>query len=212
MTEGTAAEHTSAAPAPVWAPNPAVPISARILAYLFGGLTLLTAILGLYIARPPDVPPLPNHWATYHTPQGCTLPYPSGWTMRVQPVKGAGDWMIFALMPESPVGVEACTIKLQVQADSLPSGKIEEMWEPDLRKRFKGYTRRDDGTVSVSAEDAKSFTFLFDDNGDAIKMAGASMVRTSGATVLLLVAYAPEEGWVTMKQIADHMLTDAKFD
>ncbi len=70
-------------PVPVWAPNPAVPLPARILAYLFGGMTLLAVALNFVIPRPPDAPPARTSWSCYHSNYGCSFPYPADrYTMR----------------------------------------------------------------------------------------------------------------------------------
>ena len=197
-------------PAPIWAPNPAVPLPARIMAYLFGGITLLTALLGLLVQRPPDVPPMPAQWSVCHTSLGCSLPYPTGWVVESRHGKKDEETVV-TLMSGSPVHIECYAMQLEMPANASIIGELERLLEPDLRKRFKHYSPRDDGLISASAEREQAFTFDLSDDNDT-KMTGVWLMRSYGRNILFLVAITPLDGMTTMEQIADHMLANAAFE
>ncbi len=191
---------------PVWAPNPAVPLPARILAYLFAALALLTALLGM-IPRPPDTPPEVKKWATYNSSHGCTLPYPAGWDMQVSS-NNETDKIIIALLPDSPVQVMAMIRQFPEPVDASLLAQNADDLVAKLRDQFHNFTPRDDGKISDVADVERSFTFT-DENKTA--MAGTLTIRTANNSALLLISFAPQEGWSAMRQITGHMLEFAQF-
>jgi len=195
---------------PVWAPNPAVPLPARILAYLFGGFTLLTVLLSILVDRPPDTPPTPKSWAAFPCTQHCTISYPTGWDVQSPQIKD-GEEHVFSLLPGSPVRIESILMQLPGVAHHVDSRQIERLLKPELERRFDNFTvRKNDGIISEADDGEQSFNFTLKDN--TTKMTGVWAVRASGHSLLLFVATTPENGWGTMREIVDHMLSETKFE
>lgn len=64
---------------PVWASNPAVPPVARVLAFTFGGLMLITIALALAGFRTVGGPTTPDKWFVFRSSKAYVTAYPEGW-------------------------------------------------------------------------------------------------------------------------------------
>ncbi len=197
---------------PVWAPNPAVPLPARILADLFGGMTLLAVVLSMMIPRSPDTPPLTKNWTYYHSNYGCSFPYPADWDMHAES-KDDTDKVILALMPDSSVQAYAIIRQFPVEINDkmlqkAANGMVDSL---STQKGISDFTGRDEEKISDAADAERSFTFT----GNEIhnnKMAGTLTLRADHQTLFILIAISPAEGWGNMRQIAGYMLENAKFE
>jgi len=213
MQNGQFAQGASLPAAPVWAPNPAVPLPARILAYLFGGITLLAVLLGLVIQRPPDVPPIPKHWSYYNSQHGCSIPYPSDWEMSAEHQDEAMDKVFVKLIPDSPVQMTAFVRQCPATINNTILQHVTASLANEMSKSkgFTEFSERDEVRISDADNIERSFTFTANTNHSS-KMAGAIAMRANDSTLYIVIAISPIEAWVNMKQIAGYMLEQVKFE
>jgi len=213
------AHDESAAPVlPVWSPNPEVPLVARLLAYTFGGLMLLTLIAYLWTPQAPDIPPLVSTWAAYRTQSGLTLPYPDRWAVTPLPSKG-DDRVIFTLMPVPP-GTDIPMTEVQILAIAEPGERAPGYLEIDRANRgleedfiahfqdlqakyprqYRGFAWQ--GTEGLSpTRRGRVFTFT----NDKRPVTGGWIIVTRGRYLIRLIAFAPTAGWDAMKVILIQM-------
>ncbi|HEY3376450.1 MAG TPA: hypothetical protein VGL77_03060, partial [Armatimonadota bacterium] len=98
--------------APVWAPNPGVPLTARILAYLFAALMLYTVIASYRNVRPPDIPPVPTGWQRYSSAMlHLQISYPQGWIVDDKATAGQTHFSL-SLPPAHQVYFEVIGLEL----------------------------------------------------------------------------------------------------
>lgn len=190
--------------APVWAPNPAVPVAARVLAYLFGALMIVTVLVSLYSNRPPDRPHFPQRWQQYRSAAGVTVPYPDGWAVTTKPIAD-GEQVYFSFTPGGLIQVELLIKTLPGEADEEIRAYIRQVIDEQLRQRLPAYTSGD--TLSNGLH---SFTFRMD-TGTAAAMTGAWRLDAEHTHAVRLLAVSPTPSWPALAPIVDHMLTNLRL-
>ena len=192
---------------PVWAPNPGVPTVARILAYAFGGLMLLTLFATCFTPRADDSPPIPKteqDWAELETHNGCVLYYPNDWTVEQKTVENRTQ-VNCALIPGSPVQM---TVLLQEASDNESYLIVDAMKKEltgFLRKELDNFTLSDE-TLTIIASNGQAFTFT--DHGKP--MSGAWVIESRGRFVLCVMGQAPRNSWRETELIVSQMAKKAK--
>jgi len=192
---------------PVWAPNPGVPIIARILAYTFGGLMLLTLFTTCFTPRADDVPPIPQteqDWTALKTQNGCVLYYPHDWSIDQKSVENQLQ-VNCSLIPGSPVRVE---ILLQESSDNesyLAVEQIRSQLEKVLPKEFQNFALSDEALTMISSN-GQAFTFTY--NGKP--MSGAWVIEPKGRFVLCMIGFAPRDSLKATELIVSQMLKKAE--
>jgi len=194
-------------PAPVWSPNPGVPIIARVLAYTFGGLMLLTIIATCLTPRAVDIPSLPNSesdWSSLPVENGCILYYPRGWVIQPQEDDAAGErfQVQFSLYPNSPVQVTAMLEELPPDAGDSIAQQKNDWLEATLRRqqKYKNLILTD-GALSTFADNSRAFTFTLENR----PMSGAWVIQSRGRFLLSLIGFAPRQGWQETQLIVSQM-------
>jgi hypothetical protein len=205
-------EPAAATMIPVWAPNPGVPIIARILAYAFAFLMLLIWALSLTQVRPPDIAPLPDQWSTYRGSQGLTMPYPTGW-YTVEDPKDPNKSVLFVLRRGGPVQVNV--VPLSIPADAWPQispdkmdATVETEW---VVKGFDGENFALGEGASDPLEKMHAFTFTVPHRQNDVPMSGAWTMRTNGKQIVILLSSSPQEGWTNVKDIFTHIADNLQF-
>ena len=197
----------SPAPMPVWAPNPGVPLLARILAFLFAAALLYTAVMTFRTTRPPD-PPIPDQWASYHLGAESTIPYPANWQTEERNDADDTREASFMLTPSSPVRLEVIVLAIDAgeHRDEVISALTEKL-TTGFQTRFTNFALQDE-SFRCDAGDAKRFTFTL--NG--APMTGALLFTPKGHHTLGVIGYAPPDGWPTMQDIFIHAANEAECD
>ena len=202
---------------PVWAPNPGVPIVARMLAYCFGALVLLTIIATVLSTPAPDVPKYPARWSTLHLSAKCAVPYPEGWyTFDLQPAADSGidAAQSIALLPNNKYPVQEYPVRVEALLVEVPAGRkrndmvqaLNDYVLKMLRQRLKTFEMAGDGGASDADADI-AFTFTQDKQ----PMRGEWMIYLHGDAALILVAFASPEGWMATQVILHEMGTGVKW-
>lgn len=191
--------------APIWAPNPAVPIIARILAYCFGALMMVTVVRSCLNVRPPSFPTYPAQWKTFSAEPGMTIPYPGDWTMHDQSANDNLD-LIFMMLPNDLTHIEVLVIREDETVDAERLQQITARINERMMTIYPGY-RAQEG-------EGDNAWRRFRANGvdkTPMPIAGAWNVRAQGNRILYLVAVSHEDGWSTMERIATHVMNEARF-
>jgi hypothetical protein len=205
------------APAPVWSPNPGVPLVARLLAYTFGGLMLLTIFATCLTPRADDVPPIPSaetDWSSLDAGDGCILYYPRGWSAALQegdahPDKEGYQLEVnFSLYPNSPVQVMAILEDLPLNSEYLVIQQQNDWLEKKLlgQRHIRNFTLFDGVLTSISTN-GQAFTFTLDNR----PMSGAWLIQPKGRFLLSLIGFAPRKGWEATQIIISQMAEKAEF-
>ncbi|MHB9025598.1 MAG: RING finger protein [Armatimonadota bacterium] len=194
-------ESTPPAHTPIWAPNPGVPIVARILAYTFGLLMLLVTYQTFARERPPDSAPIPGKWSSFESAQGMTIPYPEGWFVAEDTRENVVRLM---LMPGSPVRVDILSAESRNESVQLTPEMIRPGFEEKLQQ-IKGYEPQTGVTTDDTALEMHAFRFVTRGPRGSLAMSGAWTMRARDQQVLILVATAPREGWQTTERIFSHI-------
>ncbi len=181
--------------APIWAPNPGVPLTARILAITFGVLLALTVIISLVGERPPDQPLLPKAWDTYATKSGITARVPDGWVSQVAGETDEFTCVRFWQRDGGPVTVDLLGWRLPREIDDAIRAAVAKEVEADLRTSCTGYA------PAAPDGDRRRFTCTLDGHA----MAGAWTRIERGRAVAVLIALTPAAGATTMDAILDEM-------
>lgn len=192
---------------PVWAPNPGVPTIARILAYTFGGLMLLTLFATCLTPRADDSPPIPKteqDWAALKTHNGCVLYYPRGWAVEQETIDNRVQ-VNCALIPGSPVQVMILLQETSEHDGFLAVGQIRSQLEKMLPERLDDFTLSDK-TLTIISSNGQAFTFT--DRGKP--MSGAWVIEPRGRFVLCVMGQAPRSSWRQTELIVSQMAKKAQ--
>jgi hypothetical protein len=189
---------------PVWAPDPAVPLFARILSYLFATFMLLTVIRACAMPRPFDYPNLPTMWKNSDV-NGVSLPYPDDWH-KVR-IADSASWVLtdlqFYYTPPTRNVLQLRMITTN-DADINPQKVIANL--------IDNYVEQSDADDSA----ADWHTFVGYPVGTTRKISGAWVIRVVGDQTVILLAYSPEQGWQVTRQIlaymCDHIVSTQSTD
>lgn len=215
--------------APVWAANPAVPIEARILAYSFAFLMVLTALISFSSWRPVSVAEIPANWESpLASSLGYTIPYPNKWRVItrkdiIERQKGEVDTEnigdIFVL-PQSNVQIHTIPIETPDPTFSLDDILLRKI----IRGTFFDKSENADNFQMVSTRNRNSsadsifeFTFqITEQHGEnifryrTVAMHGAWTIHKNGTGQLIIIGVAPQEGWTAMSDIFSHMVGELR--
>lgn len=181
--------------APIWAPNPGVPLTARILSITFGVLLALTVLFTLVSDRPPDLPLPPRAWDTYTLKPGITTPRPAGWTAQTVAEKDDFACVRFWQRDGGPVTVDLLGWRLSAPADERVADAIAKQVESDLHDACPQY-------VSAAVDgDRRRFTCTL----DGLAMSGAWTLATRDNMIVAFIALTPTDGAAAMDGILDTM-------
>lgn len=192
---------------PVWAPNPGVPIIARILAYTFGGLMLITLFATCLSPRADDVPPIPQieqDWTALKTQNGCVLYYPRDWSIEQETADNQLR-VNCTLIPGSPVQVMILLQESSENDSYLVVGQIRSQLEKMLPEKLKNFTLSDEALTMISSN-GQAFTFT-DHNKP---MSGAWVIEPKGRFVLCVLGSAPRDSLKATELIISQMLKKAE--
>lgn len=196
--------------APIWAPNPEVPLVARLLAYGFAVLMLIAIIATILTKTPPDLPTFPAAWDTYRLGDRYTLRYPKGW----EPTHGSSDdnrMVTFIMSPSSDVRIEALARELPEVVDAAVLEQLNAKFENGFRERdeFSSFELRpgDGGWIDGKG---RVFDFTVEDNDTP--MTGGWMICVVDTHLICLVGYTPRAGWSTMQDIINQIAREAAFE
>lgn len=190
--------------APVWASNPGVPFTARLLAITFGVLLAFTVVFSLISERPPDLPATPARWTSYATKLGLSLPVPVGWNTRIMSDDVDYVELLFSQMEGGPVVVRLLNaMRPEAVSDADLDLIRKDFTEKTLARFYKNYA-----TVSPDNNaDTRRFTCSI----DGISMTGAWVLRAKGHAVAALVAITPADGQPIMDGILAKMADGMQF-
>lgn len=183
---------------PIWAPNPGVPLTARILSYIFALLVVVTIFRSCAYERPSDLPVFPRQWASYLTPQGMKIPYPSDWSPADHTQNGEPDFY-FAL--GNSVHIEVSMAEASYDLDTSQFPEIEQHIEENMQKDLPGYSPQ-----VVDAVTGWHLFHLTPPHSHKPPLQGAWTARIQGNRVACLIAVAPNEGWPAMAQVFTYVL------
>ena len=196
---------------PVWAPNPGVPIMARILAYTFGGLMLLTFIANCMTKPAADIPKFPKAWEVLQLP-GCGVPYPQGWHLSPQEVQQGSAILshhLVTLLPAqvSPVRVEV--IAQEIPTNMMPSTVVhllnEGVRQNLVARQYEHFSVEQDGGSYTDV--GAAFTYL---QGQT-EITGEWMILTNDKYAVIFIGFAATEGWPAMQVILREMAAQIKW-
>lgn len=181
---------------PIWSPDPAVPLIARILAYVFAALMLFTVIHSNTHVRPLDNLLYPQRWRNY-TGALCTVTYPSGWRVIDQSERSLSH-VYFVYSTAGPSYIETMVRQ---------SGELitPETMEQLLETKLAGYQPRE----ATNDDDALAGWHFFRASAaepNAAPVVGAWLLRTQEDRTLFLLAMSPADNWSTMADISSTML------
>lgn len=182
---------------PVWAPDPAVPLAARLLAYLFAIFMILTVVRAWMMPRPFDYPSFPANWKS-ETLNGITLQYPAD-TWQMVSIADADPLVVtelqFSYTPPTSDVLQLNLIALNGQVDAENAEYI-------VKNRLNAYVPQ-----IPSDEDTPAGWHTFHASSERSKkpIEGAWISRMVGNQTVLLFAYAPTPGWRATKQILSYM-------
>jgi len=201
------------APQPIWAPNPAVPPAARILAYAFGILTLLTVMISINYTRPADLPVVPDKWQTYNT-ENFSIPYPDGWEMKDHKTTGQQQ-VIFYQAPDPYIRINAICLSNRYPIDAESVEKLKLQLEAHLDKEYNDYKKGDsvnDPGATMGAVGAMGNWNMFSgrlDDEAKHRITGAWALKVQGTRVLYIEAISAENGWYDMAKIFSSVCSSA---
>ena len=203
---------TPGAPAPavpIWAPNPGVPLLARVLAYLFAAMMLLAVVLTMTGARAID-PPVPPEWESYALGTNCTVPYPSAWVPIPPdtPLDKGMQEISFALVDRhNPIHYDVLLLPLSTTGDDSHDilDKLNAIQGERLAQQLHHFTQSDE-VIHCTGGDAKTFTCTL--NGALID--GAFLFLPRGQRTLGIIAFCPADGWPVMQDIFTHVANETK--
>jgi hypothetical protein len=196
---------------PLWAPTPGVPLLARVLSYCFAGAMVLTIIASCGSWRPISLPSPPTAWKTFTSSHGYTIPYPSDWRA-VDSTEYGGDDDLLTLDPGTPVQVLISPEELDAPAAGRRLANIEQQLAEGLDgSEFGVHDYQPTGVRGATGE--HYFTgYIVDKHNEMpfrtrhVAVEGLWTVRGVGHTALVVIAFAPVQGWETMAGIVTHML------
>ena len=181
---------------PVWAPDPAVPLVARILAYHFAVFLLLTVIRACAMPRPLDYPVYPSRWGS-DTVNGLTFQYPGNWQVRNavlhDPPRITTDLQYFYTPPtQQVVQIRLITMGFAFDPERMVA-------DPHLIQNYTAQPALD----GALPNDCHAFSGRVNDAKQPIK--GAWVSRRVGNQWILLLAFSPEQGWPITQRILLYM-------
>lgn len=185
---------------PVWAPDPAVPLAARILSYLFAVVLLLTVIRACSMPRPFDYPVLPTEWKS-NTFHGVTLQSPANWQVISIPERDSvvmNDLLFYYTPPTREV--------LQMRVIILNCAITQASAEDIVKKLVDQYAPQAGNSEGMPAN-----WHEFRGYPTRAKQAicGSWFAQISGNQSVLLLGFAPEDGWTVTQQtlcyMSDHL-------
>ncbi len=181
---------------PVWAPDPAVPLVARLLAYCFAIFMLLTVIRACTMPRPLDYPVMPMSWKS-DSINGITLQYPDNWQMvsitETDPVVVTD--LQFSYTPPT-------TDVLQLRVFTL-NGQFDEYSEASfIKDHLTAYAPQ---LINGEDDPADWHTFRATSTLAKTSIQGAWVARVVGNQTVLLLSFAPAAGWRVTQQILSYM-------
>jgi hypothetical protein len=179
---------------PVWAPDPAVPLIARILAYLFAVLILLTVIRACAIPRPLDYPVYPTNWKQENN-NGILLQYPDNWQQinltDPDPLVVTDLQFIYSPPTSGMQQIRVITVSdLNTDPETIVSSLINH------------YTLQP-GQGEDQSADWHTFSGTTRDTNKPFL--GAWTSRIIANQLVLLLAYAPTPGWEVTQQVLSYM-------
>lgn len=187
---------------PVWAPDPGVPLIARLLAYIFGVLMLFTVMSSLR-PRPPDIPAYPSEWRIFEK-YGLTIPYPDNWQYQNR-TQGENVHIAFYLPPRTDmVRVEIFSFNINNSTATAldPLGKssnelASERFEEWLREEYyTGYTAKmETGVAGYHYFTAQPLS------KDGPPIVGAWVSRVQGGTIIFATAASSAPAWHVTENI-----------
>lgn len=197
---------------PVWAPDPGVPLIARLLAYIFGILMFFTVISSLR-PRPPDIPAYPSEWKLF-AKDGLSVPYPAKWQY-LDRTQGENIHIAFYLPPRTDmVRVEIFSYSINNSSSSAlapleksTSELAAERFEEWLREEYyTGYTAKTETGVSGY----HYFTALpLSEDGPPI--VGAWVSRVQGGTIIFATAASSAPAWHVTENIFSKIIENIKL-
>ena len=195
---------------PVWAPDPGVPMIARLLAYIFGVLMLFTVISSLR-PRPPDIPSYPNEWKLFQN-YGFSIPYPTNWVMQDR-TQGGNTHVAFFLPPRTDM-VRVEVFAYRVEPSSVRDDAAWQISEA-AAARFEEWLRQDyyTGYLSKQGTNITGYHYFtahpLSDDGPPI--VGAWVARAQGNTVLFITAVSSAQAWHVTESIFAAMVQRIQF-
>ncbi len=202
----------SRAQMPVWSPTPGVPIISRIMAYSFGALMLLTAILEFTLSRPPDTiapPKTQADWKFYHSSMGCSVPYPGEWLFTMTTGEH-GERANMALRTKHFTQVTVISRTLSAPLDEAQYDGFQHGFEQSLSSSFAHFAATDTCPLKIG----QLHRFTFDDSGffSTEAMSGGWALLTSGNCLVQVVAVSPRVNWPDFEKIVVDMANYTSFD
>lgn len=190
---------------PIWVPNPAVPLTARILAYVFGFLIIFTVVRSCTYNRPADEVTAPTAWRAYRCKQGQMIPYPDGWGIDDRSAHNYTD-VIFYLPPGGWVRMETVILQTDYTIEPYMVEQLNAKFEENLRKEYSDYSEQ--GADRLMS-DWHLFQAKMADKDPRRRVTGAWATRVQVNRILLIVASAPSGSWRNMRDIMSHVETGA---
>lgn len=207
MEVATPSSHPSRLPQrPIWAPDPAVPLIARMLAYLFAVLMLFTVIRSNTYVRPTDSLLYPQQWHNYAAGL-CTMTYPSGWRVIDQSERSLAH-VYFVYSTAGPSYVETMVQQSSGQITPEMLNDLSQHQEALLEGAIPGYRQR----TATADDSALTGWHFFSANAaepNAPSVIGAWALCAQGNRTLFLLARSSPANWSTMAEISSTMLTHA---
>ncbi|MHB9132163.1 MAG: RING finger protein [Armatimonadota bacterium] len=195
---------------PVWAPNPGVPLTARLLAYTFAGFMLLALLLAIVTKRPPDVPPLPedNQWETYTVDSQFTIQYPTGWIVDKEQDEEETD-LVCKLWQNSPVNVIIAVQPLPASFDPASTesirarldARISENYSENNSENYSDYQAEDRYADSNGTVNWQRFGFC----DEKIRMTGSWTTFVKDRYHIIIIGECPLDGRTVMESILSTM-------
>ena len=199
-----------AARQPIWAPNPAVPPAARILAYAFGILTLLTVMISINYTRPADLPVVPDKWQTYST-ENFSIPYPDGWDVDSDDSDARQQEVTFTQIPDPYIHVTAVCFKARGPISAESTDRLKAELEKMLSKQYIDFKVKNIPNTSVSpaatpnpVDNWNRFSGRHRDE-QKHQIVGAWVLKIQGSRALFIEGISTEDGWANMEKILSSM-------
>lgn len=196
---------------PVWAPDPGVPLIARLLAYIFGVLMFFTVISSLR-PRPPDIPEYPNQWKIYEK-NGLTISYPDKWQYQDR-TQNNDIHVAFYLPPRTDmVRVEIFCYKINNFTTSL--APLDKTSDELANERFEQWLRKDYYTGYTAKMEAGISGYHYFTaqplSEDGPPIVGAWVSRLQGGTIIFITAASSAPAWHVTENIFSKMVQNIQI-